>query len=238
MAKLGVNIEPVAVLRDKGKIPDADPVTSALLADLGGADLIVCPLREGFHPFTEKDVRLLRTLVRLPIELHFFPTDALVGFAASVAPDMVTLVPGKPADSASEGVKAEGSWNLEDLGKTIREIRTPDRRVGLLIEPEMPQVKSAASLGADYVKFNLGRLGEMRGTAERSEFMESAVSIMIAASKMNLGIAVEGGVDYHNAAEIASLGKIHHMVAGGAVFARALCVGMEQAVRDMAGLVH
>jgi pyridoxine 5'-phosphate synthase PdxJ len=77
----------------------------------------------------------------------------------------------------------------------------------------------------------------MRGR-ERSEFMDNAASVMIAAAKMNLGLAVEGGVDYHNAAEIASLGKVHHIVAAGAVAARALCVGMEQAVRDMAGLVH
>ena len=63
-------------------------------------------------------------------------------------------------------------------------------------------------------------------------------SVMLAAAKMGLGIAVEGGADYRNAAEIAALGKIHHVSVGGAVVARALCVGMEQAVRDMAGLVH
>jgi pyridoxine 5-phosphate synthase len=237
MAKLGLSMEPVAILREKGRITDADPVTAAILADLGGADLIVCPLREGFHPITEKDVKLLRTLVKLPMELQFFPTDALAGFAASVAPDMVTLMPGKPVDSP-EASKAEGSWNLEELGKTIREIRSPDRHAGLLIEPEIQQVKAAASLGADYVKLNFSRIGEMRGTAERAEFMENAASVMIAAAKMNLGIVVEGGVDYHNAAEIASLGKVHHIVVAGAVTARALCVGMEQAVRDMAGLVH
>jgi len=179
----------------------------------------------------------VRTLVKLPIELHIFPTDSLVGFAVSVAPEMVTLSPGKPAESA-ESMRPEGAWNLDDLSKTIKEIRSPDRRVGLWIEPEMAQVKAAASLGADYVKFHLGRLAEIRGNSERSEFMENAGSVMIAAAKMNLGIVVEGGVDYHNAAEITSLGKIHHVVAGGAVAARALCVGMEQAVRDMAGLVH
>jgi pyridoxine 5-phosphate synthase len=150
---------------------------------------------------------------------------------------MITLIPGKPVDPP-ESAKPEGSWNLEELGKTIREIRSQDRRAGLLIELEMPQVKAAASLGADYVKLNFTRLGELHGSAERSEFMEGAASVMIAAAKMNLGIAVEGGVDYHNAAEIASLGKVHHIVASGAVAARALCVGMEQAVRDMAGLVH
>jgi pyridoxine 5-phosphate synthase len=237
MAKLGVNIESVAVLRDKAKIPDADPVTSAILADLGGADLIVCPLREGFHPITERDVKLIKTLVKLPIELHLSISDALVGFAVSMAPDMVTLVPGKPTDS-SEGAQLESSANLGELEKAIKDIRSSDRRIGLWIEPEMPMVKAAASLGVDYVKFHLGRLAEKRGVSERFEFMENTASIMLAAAKMNLGIAVEGGVDYHTAAEIAARGKIHHIVSGGAIAARALCVGMEQAVRDMAGLVH
>jgi pyridoxine 5-phosphate synthase len=237
MAKLGVNIEPVAILREKGKIPEADPITAAIMADLGGADLIVCPLREGFRPVTEKDVKLLKTLLRLPIELHIYPVDPQVGFALSVATDMITLVPGKPSDPI-DTAKIEFQSNLEDLGKIIKEIRTPERRAGLWIEPEIQQVKTAASLGVDYVKLHLGRLQELRGSAERSEFMENAGSVMLAAAKMGLGIAVEGGVDYRNAAEIAALGKIHHVSVGGAVAARALCVGMEQAVRDMAGLVH
>jgi pyridoxine 5-phosphate synthase len=237
MSKLGVNIEPVAVLRDKGKIPEADPITAAMMADLGGADLIVCPLREGFHPITEKDVKLLKTMVRLPIELHIFAVDALIGFALSVAPDMVTLVPGKPTDP-SEGAKVEFQTNLEDLEKTVKDVRSMERRVGLWIEPEIQRVKAAASLGVDYVKFHLGRLSELRNASERSEFLENTGSVVLAASKMGLGIAVEGGVDYHNAAEIAALGKIHHVSVGGSIAARALCVGMEQAVRDMVGLVH
>jgi pyridoxine 5-phosphate synthase len=146
-------------------------------------------------------------------------------------------VPGKPGD-ASEGAKIEVPALLQELEKTVRDFRSPDRRVGLWLEPEMATVKAAASLGVDYVKFSLARLAELKGTADRTEFLEQASSVFLAAAKMGLGIAVEGGVDFHNAAEVAALGKIHHVVAGGALTGRALSVGMEQAVRDMTGLVH
>jgi pyridoxine 5-phosphate synthase len=237
MAKLGVCIEPIALLRDRGRVAEADPVLAAVLADLGGADLIVCPLREGLHPLTDRDVKLVRTMVKLPVELQFYPSDTLVGFAPTVSPEWITLVPVRPSDNP-DAPRPEGSGFLEDVGKAVRELRSADRRVGLRIEPEIGQVKTAASMGVDYVKFRMGHGSEARGLSERAEALESVASLILAAGKMGLAVALEGDVDYHNAAEYSGLGKIHHIVAGGAIAGRALAVGMEQAVRDMAGLVH
>jgi pyridoxine 5-phosphate synthase len=237
MAKLGVCIEPVALLRDRGRVAEADPVLAAVWADMGGADLIVCPLREGMHPLTDKDVKLLRTMVKLPVELQFYPSDTLVGFAPTVAPEWITLVPFRTSEN-QDAPRPEGSGVPEDVGKAVRELRSADRRVGLAVDPEISHVKAAAAMGVDYVKFRLGRGADSRSLSDRSEFLESAASVILAAGKMGLGVALEGGVDYHNAAELSGLGKIHHIAAGRAVIARALAVGMEQAVRDMAGLVH
>jgi pyridoxine 5-phosphate synthase len=236
MAKLGVNVEPVALLRDRGRVAEADPVLSAVWADMGGADLIVCPLREGLHPLTGQDVKLLRTMVKLPLELQFYPSDTLVAFAPTVAPDWITLVPFRASENP-DAPRPEGAVP-EEVGKAVRELRANDRRVGLRIEPEIGQVKAAAAMGVDYVKFRLGRGAESRSMSERSEFLETAASVILAAGKMGLSVALEGGVDYHNAAELSGLGRIHHVAVGGAIVARALAVGMEQAVRDMAGLVH
>ncbi len=237
MAKLGVCIEPIALLRDRGRIADADPVLASVWADLGGADLIVCPLRESLHPLTDRDVKLIRTMVKLPVELQFYPSDTLVGFAPTVSPEWITLVPVRPSDNP-ETPRPEGSGLVEDVGKAVRELKSSDRRVGLRIEPEIGQVKAAASMGVDYVKFRMGRLSEARSLSERAEALESAASLILAAGKMGLSVALEGDVDYHNAAEYSGLGRIHHIAVGGAIAGRALAVGMEQAVRDMAGLVH
>jgi pyridoxine 5-phosphate synthase len=237
MPKLGVNIEPVALLREKGRIQDADPVTAALMAELGGADLIVCTLREGFRPVTEKDVKLLKAMVKCPIEIQVFPTEPLIGLALAVAADFITVIPARPDDGSGD-VRLDAQAALEDLGRVFREIRSPDRRVGLLVEPDIVQVKAAATLAADYVEFSLGRLSEFRSAAERGEYLENFGSSLLAAGKMGLGAALSGGLDYRNAADLISKGKIHHAVVGGPITARALWTGYEQAVRDMTGLLH
>jgi pyridoxine 5-phosphate synthase len=237
MPKLGVNIEPVAVLRERGRIPEADPVTAAVMAELGGADMIVCPLREGFRPITEKDVKLLKAMIRSPIELQILPNEPMLALTLAVSPDFITLVPGKP-DEVSGEVRLDAHAGFDDLARVFKEIRSAERRVGLLIEPDLAQVKAAASLAVDFAEFSLVRLAEMKLPSERSEFMEAFGTAVMAASKMGLGIGVSGGVDFRNAAEMCAKGKLHHVIAGGPLAARALWTGFEQAVRDMAGLVH
>lgn len=236
MARLGVNIEPVAVLRERGKVSEADPVMAAMLAELGGADFIVCPLREKLSPLTEKDAKLLRMMVKIPLELQVDLNDQTIGFCLSLAPEKVTLVPGKFPES--QGPHLDVQPYLKELAKTIQDFRSEERLIGIWVEPDLQQIKAVAGLKVDYVKLYLGHVSEKKNLYEKADFLEQISSLILAANKMGLTTAIEGGINYSNAAMVGNLGKIHEIVVGGAIAARALCVGMEQAVRDMSALVH
>lgn len=236
MARLGVNIEPVAALRERGRVSEADPVMAGMLAELGGADFIVCPLREKFSPITEKDAKLLRMMMKIPLELQVELNDQTIGFALSLAPEKVTLVPGKFPES--QGSRLDVQPHLKELAKAIQDFRSEERLIGVWVEPDLQQIKAVAGLRVDYVKLYFGPISEKKNLSERADFLEQVSSLILAAGKMGLSTALEGGITYSNAAMLSGLGKIHEVVVGDAVVARALWIGMEQAVRDMVALVH
>lgn len=237
MARLGVNVEHVATLRERGKGVDPDPVTAAAFAEVGGSDGIVCPLREELRPLTERDVRLLRETVKTHLNLQIPPVESMVTLALNITPDMVTLVPGKkPGTTQGGGLDVLG--REEEMARVVHSIRAQDIVVSLLIEPIIHQVKAAAKVGADYVEFHVGRFAAAEDLNERADQLANIASVASAASKLGLGVAVSRGLNYQNVAEISVIDKIEEINIGHAIVARALWMGMEQAVRDMVALVH
>ncbi len=237
MARLGVKIEHVAVLRTIGKNVEPDPVTAAIFAEMGGADGIVCTLNEELRYITERDLKMLKEMVKTHLNLQISPTDQLLTLAFSVAPDMITLIPGKKAGS-TQGGGLDVLGNGEKLSRVVDEIRTQNIVVSLLIEPLIHQVKAAAKIGADYVEFHLGRYAAAEDLTERADILENISSVASAASKLDLGVAASRGLNYYNVSEISAIERIEEINIGHAIVSRALWLGMEQAVRDMVALVH
>ena len=237
MARLGVNVESIAALREMGRLGEPDPVSAAIFAEVGGSDGIVCPLKEGLKPLTERDVQLLKETVKTHLNLLVPPTEQMVTLALSISPDMVTLIPGKkPGSTPGGGLDVLGHG--DKLSQVVQDIRAQDIVVSLSIEPIIQQVKAAAKVGADYVQFHLGKYAAAEDLNERSDILESISAVAVAASKIGLGVAVGHGLNYQNVTEITAMEKIEELNIGHAIVARALWIGMEAAVRDMVALVH
>jgi len=237
MARLGFNVESIALFRESGGVAGADPVHAAFLAELGGADAIVCPIHEDFRPLTEKDVRLLKTLAKIRFHLRIAASDKLVGAALSIRPDVVILLPKGKADSTPNGGLNLGTRE-DEIGKTIQEIQSQKIVVGCFVEPILQQIKAAAGLGADCIELHAGGYAAAQTREEREEILENIFAGALAASKLNLGVGISGGIDFQNASVFAGMEKVEQVQAGRAIVGRALWIGMEQAVRDMAALVH
>ena len=237
MARLGVNIEKVAELREMGGQAGPDPVSAAVFAEVGGSDGIVCPLNEELKPLTERDAQLLKEMVKTHLNLQIPPTEQMVTLALSITPDMVTLVPGKkPGSTPGGGLDVLGHG--DKIAQVVQDIRAQDIVVSLLLEPIIQQVRAAAKVGADYVEFHMGQYAAAEDLNERTDRMENIASVALAASKIGLGVAVGHGLTYQNVVEIAAMEKIEEVNIGHAIVSRALWMGMEAAVRDMVALVH
>ncbi len=237
MARLGVNIESIAALRELGRYAEPDPVTAAIYAEVGGCDGIVCPLRDELKPLKERDVHLLKEMVKSHLNLQIPPTEKMVTLALSVSPDMITLVPGKkPGSTPGGGLDILG--HEKTLAQVVQDIRSQEIVVSLLVEPIIQQVKSAAKIGADYIELHLGGYAGATDMNERSDQMENITSVALAASKIGLGVAAGHGLNFQNIVDIVAVSKIEEINVGQALLSRALWMGIEAAVRDMVALVH
>lgn len=237
MARLGVNIEPVAALRLLGQRSEANPVTAAIYAEVGGCDGIVCPLNETYQPVTEADLRLLREMVRTHLNICVAPEEKMISTALAASPDMITLVPGqKPGGTAGRGLDIMG--HIQEYVNRIQTIRHQGVVVNLLIEPEIHQVKAAAKAGSDYVELHVGGYTSAEAHSEKVDQLENIRSLALAAAKMGMGVSASGGLNYQNIADIAAIEKIEEINMGHAIAARSLWSGYENAVRDMIALLR
>ena len=237
MARLGVNIKPIAQLRQLANDIEPDPVTAAVYAELGGADGIVCPVKEEFQPVTERDVQLLKEIVKTHFTLQIPPTEKMITLALKISPDMVMLIPGKkPGTTEGGGLDVLGHG--QKLQRIIQELHARDIVVSLLVDPNVHQVKAAAKIRADYIELHMGQYVLAQDLNERSDQLENIASVALAASKLELGVAAGQGINYHNVSEISGIQYVEEINIGRAIAAKALWMGIENAVRDMIALVR
>ncbi len=234
MIRLGVNIDHVATLREARKDRVPDPIAAAIAAEMAGADGIVCHLREDRRHIKDKDLYLLREIVKTHLNLEMAATDEMVRIATEVVPDMVTLVPERREEVTTEG-GLDVVANQEYLAEAISTLHNHDMIVSIFIDADMQQIKTAARIGADYVEIHTGGYAHAhaQGEAKINEELEKIRSMAVVAAKLRLGVSAGHGLNYQNVRKIAETPQIEELNIGHALVARAVMVGMERAVRDM-----
>ena len=237
MAGLAVNIDHIATLREARKVNYPDPVAAALIAELAGADGIVCHLREDRRHVQDRDVRMLRKVVQTKLILGMAATSEMGGIALDVRPELVTLVP-----ESREEVTTEGGLDLivhnESIGETIGALQNNGIPVSIFIDAEPEQIKLAHQVGADMVEIHTGVFCEANGGAKRRQAFDKIVDAAKLAKKLKLGVNAGHGLCYNTIKAFAGLSEIDEFSIGHSIVARAALVGMDRAVRQMCALVE
>ncbi len=225
MVRLGVNVDHVATVRQARMVKDPDPVAAAMLVELAGADGIVCHLREDRRHIQDRDLRVLREVVKTHLNLEMAATDEMVKIAMDVLPDMVTLVPEKRQELTTEG-GLDVVANMERLAEVITNLHTHNIVVSLFINPDIHQIKAASRIGADYVELHTGEYANADDLNTQNEELEKLISMAAAASKLGLGVSAGHGLDYQNVRPIAQIPQVEELNIGHSIVARAVLVGM------------
>jgi len=235
MVRLGVNVDHVATIREarKGKMPD--PVAAAVLAEMAGTHGIVCHLREDRRHIKDKDLYLLKEVVKTHLNMEMAATDEMVKIATEVVPDMVTLVPERREEVTTEG-GLDVISNFEYLEEAITILRANNIVVSLFIGPDLNQIKAAARVKTDYVELHTGSYANAETLNRVSDELERIRSMAIAANKLGLGVSAGHGLNYQNVREIAAIPQIEELNIGHSIIAKAVMVGMERAVKEMLDL--
>ncbi len=236
MAKLGVNIDHVATIRQARGGTEPDPVAAAAIAELAGADGITIHLREDRRHIQDRDLKLLRETVQTKVNLEMAATEEMIGIALAVKPGQCTLVPEKRQELTTEG-GLDVRLHAQALEKAVARLQDGGIPVSLFIDPDPDQIKAAVKVGADYVEIHTGSFAEaVDWKSEEQELIkiENAVKL---ASKLGLGVNAGHGLNYTNIKKVAALGGIEEFNIGHSIISRAVLVGLDRAVRDMVDLI-
>jgi len=236
VARLGVNVDHVATIRQARGGHEPDPVTAAALAELAGAEGITVHLREDRRHIQDRDVTLLRQTVKTRLNLEMAATDEMVGIALAVRPDCVTLVPEKREELTTEG-GLDVCLHRNLLKKQIALLQQGGISVSLFVDPDLEQIKTSHRVGADAIEIHTGCYCDA-ATAElrRNELLKMEAAIR-GGRKLGLQVHAGHGLNYTNIIPVVALGGVEEFNIGHSIVSRAVLVGMDRAVRDMVALL-
>jgi pyridoxine 5-phosphate synthase len=236
MARLAVNVDHVATLRQARGIREPDPVLAAGIAELAGAEGIICHLREDRRHIHDRDLRLLRETVKTKLNLEMAAVPEMVRIARSTKPDLVTLVPEKREELTTEGgldVKSKP----EHYKEVIRKLKEKGIHVSLFLDPDPEQIEIGHRIGADVVEIHTGHYAEAKTEAETLKQFDRIARAADQAYNLELGLSAGHGLNYVNIKRFKTIAKIEEYSIGHSIVSRAVYVGFEQAVREMVELV-
>lgn len=237
MAKLGVNIDHVATLREARRGEAPDPIEAARICEEKGCDSIVCHLREDRRHIKDADVIKLRKSIRTRLNLEMSAARDIVRFACRVRPDQATLVPEKRRELTTEGgldVRA----NEAKIESVVAALKGRGIDVSLFIDPVKTQIEASVRTGARIIELHTGEYASAKSEAARK--MELDKTRSAAAYALSLGIEVNAGhgLDYENTKRIAKIEGINELNIGYSIISRAVFVGLGRAVEEMLELVR
>jgi len=231
MHRLALDIDPVAYIRNilGGKSPD--PIHILVLAELGGAESIVCYYRDDLKTVNERDVSLFREVVKTYLNIRTNLTEKNIRNLLTVKPDMITFVaPGEVSSVAPSPLDLE--TYASQLQNYIAELRSNNILSSILIDPDIQQIKLAGKLEFDYVELNSSHLNSATDMESEMAFLEEIASFSLAANKIGMGVNISGDIGYDNIRELAGIDYLEDIIVGKPIFNKALSIGFEQAVRD------
>lgn len=231
MIELGINIDHVATVRQARRTYEPDPVTAAAFAELGGADVITVHLREDRRHIIDRDVRILRQTVSVKYNLEMSLADEIVDLACEVIPDQVTLVPEKREEVTTEG-GLDLSRDVERVRRAIQRLHERNIFVSLFLDPDAKQIELAKQLHADAIELHTGQYALAKGASiehERKRLADAGTQIVQLGMRLHAG----HGLNYRNVQAIAAIPEMRELNIGHSIVARAIFVGLKDAVREM-----
>jgi len=235
MTKLGVNIDHVATVREARKTFEPDPLWAAALAELGGADGITVHLREDRRHIQERDLRVLRESVHVPLNLELATDPDVLAIACDIGPELATLVPEHREEVTTEG-GLDVVANPSAVQSAIEKLRESGMVVSLFLDPDEAQIDTAASVGADAVELHTGPYALANGPSRQRELARLQTAGQLVRDR-GMVLHAGHGLNYQNVQPVARIEGMSDLNIGHSIVARAIMVGMQQAVREMKSLV-
>ena len=235
--RLTLNVDHIATLRNARGEEQPDPVTAALIAEQAGVDGIVVHLREDRRHINERDVRLLRELITTKLDLEMAAVEEIIRIACDIGPELATIVPEKRQELTTEG-GINVIDNITLLKDTIKDLHESETEVSLFVEPDLNHIDAAAEIGADFIELHTGVFANALSEEEQFDELERIRIASKHAKKLGLGVNAGHGLNYQNIKIFRELTDIDEVSIGHSIIARAVIVGIKEAVQEMIRLLR
>lgn len=240
-ARLNVNIDHVATVRQARRAPEPSVVAAAMICEQAGADGITVHLRGDRRHIQDSDLRTLREAVTTYLNMEMAATEEMLKIALDTKPDAVTLVAENPNEISTEGgldVKA----NISIVRATVSRLRQAGILASLFIDPSTQQIETAREVGAQqielctkvYADATLGAHGfHGEGALEATQELRRLREAAALATQYGLLVAAGHGLTYRNVGAVAAISEITEFNIGHNIVSRSIFTGLEQAVREI-----
>lgn len=230
--KLSVNVDHIATVREaRGEI-EPDPVIAAGICELAGAEGIVSHLREDRRHINDRDVRLLREVVKTKFDLEMAATEEMIKIACEILPDLVTLVPENRVELTTEG-GLNLNQNKSKFKDAIEELHNKDIEVSLFLDPEPKNIDLALECGADIIEIHTGKYANIIDEKSRINELSKIATFSQMATEVGMIVTAGHGLNYYNIFPFLNIPEIREVSIGHSIISRALFSGLHKAVEDM-----
>ncbi len=235
--RLSVNVDHIATIREvRGEI-EPDPVIAAGICELAGAEGIVCHLREDRRHINDRDVKLLREVVKTKFDLEMAATEEMIRIASEVLPDLVTLVPENRMELTTEG-GLDLRKNKSYLQNVVKELHSKDILVSLFIDPEPDNIDKSIEIGADIIEIHTGKYANAVGEKEQINELSKIGTVARMAAELGLVVTAGHGLNYYNIIPFLNISEIQEVSIGHSIISRAVFTGLHKAVEDMVKILN
>lgn len=234
---LGVNIDHIATLRQARGTIYPDPVQAAIEAEEAGADGITLHMREDLRHIQARDVRLIKEVLQTRMNLELAVTPAMLDFAEEISPLHTCLVPEKREELTTEG-GLDVISHQKAVAEAVRRMQAMGSEVSLFIDPDFAQIKAAVDIGAPVIEIHTGCYADAHDPQTQMHELKRIKEAAAYAASLNLIVNAGHGLHYHNVKPVAAIKELHELNIGHAIIARALFVGLKEAVRHMRQLMQ
>jgi len=234
--RLSVNVDHFATLREARRAKEPEPALVALLAEQAGAAGITAHLRGDRRHIKERDLRIIREVIKTKLTLEMAATADLKKAALEIGPDVVCLVPEKPEELTTTG-GLDVAANRKSLAPFIKELEKADIRPSIFVDPDVRQIEACAALGVPQIEIHTGIYADLKPGKDRDRALAGVVKAAEFGHKRGIEVTAGHGLDYHNVSPIVAIPIITELSIGFSIVARAAVVGVSRAVREMVALL-
>lgn len=235
--RLSVNVDHFATLREARRAAEPEPALIALLAEQAGAAGITAHLRGDRRHIKERDLRLIREVIKTKLTLEMAATSDLKKTALEIGPDVVCLVPEKPEELTTTG-GLDVAANRKALAPFIKELEKSKIQPSIFVDPDLKQIEACAGLGVPQIEIHTGIYADLKPGKARERALTDVVKAAEFGHKLGLEVTAGHGLDYHNVHPVVAIPMITELSIGFSIVARSAVVGISEAVREMVALLR